>query len=282
MLIGMTGFGRAHYKDRVIELTLQIRSVNSRYFEVAFHMPPNLAYLEDDIRQYLHKRIRRGRVSFNLFLSGVLAGGISVNKELARQYVKTLRKLKKELGLSGEVAVAQLSAFPGVITLQEGRLPEEIIRHRIEKLVAFACDNLLSTRIKEGKALAKDVLSRIANIHKKLSFIKQRVALFIAQKQKLAKGGIVSPEEISAAIKACDISEEITRLYFHLKAFADKASSVRNQNNAIGKELDFIAQEMQREANTMGAKSQDARLGSAVIEIKSQIEKIREQAQNVE
>lgn len=281
MLMGMTGFGRAHFKDKNIELNLQVRSVNSRYFETAFHLPSGLIYLEDDIKKYLHKKIRRGRITFHLSVNGVLPSTVRANNMLARQYVKLLDGLKKELSLSGDISLAQLSGFPGVLVAQESVLPAELIQPTVEKLLSSACGGLLAMRVKEGEALAKDILARLSKIEKKASFIKRRLSLFVTQKRKQAKEK-TNTDEISALIKDCDISEEITRLAFHLKTFIEKVKARNNQHSAIGKELDFISQEMQREANTMGAKSQDVNINSAVIEIKSQIEKIREQLQNVE
>lgn len=281
MIVGMTGFGRAQFKDRHIELNLQMRSVNCRFFETAFHMPQSLVYLEGKIKKYLHKRIKRGRISFNLALSGSLAGKVSVDNELARQYAKRLARLRRELSLSGETTLAQLSAFPGVISLKENSLADKIIWSKIERLLKAACGDLLTMRIKEGRAITKDILARLNTINKKLLFVKRRASLFVANKRRQLKDIIGNAEEISAIIKSCDISEEVMRLGFHCKSFAKKISSSR-RHVPLGKELDFIAQEMQREANTMGAKSQDAHIASAVIEIKSQIEKIREQLQNAE
>jgi uncharacterized protein (TIGR00255 family) len=136
-------------------------------------------------------------------------------------------------------------------------------------------------RIKEGQAVSKDILARANKIRRRLFFVKRRALLVVAAKRRRIKAIAGNIEEISAIIKSCDISEEVTRLGFHLENFTQKIHSNKS-HNPIGKELDFITQEMQREANTMGAKCQDALLGAAIIEIKSQVEKIREQIQNVE
>lgn len=293
----MTGFGQAQFKDTQMELNLQIRSVNHRFFEIIFHIPQNLAYLEGRIKNYLHKRLKRGRFTFDLYISGGLVNRVIVNKEMAKQYFNSLRILTKELCLPGEITLAQVSALPGVLTLKESYLPEQVIWPRIGKLLSAACSDLLSMRLKEGKAISQDIIARTNKINNRLLFVRHRVPLFIANKRrqfKNAAGNIdVSASfsrdsesnrrngDVVAIIKNCDISEEITRLAFHLKNFGRKIKSDRKYN-LVGKELDFVAQEMQREVNTMGAKSQDAHLGAAVIEMKSEIEKIREQLQNAE
>lgn len=281
MIVSMTGFGRAQSRDKQTQLNLQIRSVNCRFFEVAFHMPESLSYLESRIKKYLHARLKRGRISFNFSISGPLAGKATIDKELARQYYNSLRRLRRELSMPGEVTLEQLSSFPGVVSLKENHLPESAIWPKIAKLLSLACNNLLGGRIKEGKAIARDISGRLSTVNKKLLFIRRRLPLVIANKRKQLKGAASNTEEISAIIRNCDISEEIMRLSFHLKNFVRKVNSARCYGPQ-GKELDFIAQEMQREANTIGAKSQDANLSAAVIEIKSQIEKIREQLQNIE
>lgn len=281
MLTGMTGFGRAQVRYNKIHFTLQMSSVNHRFFEVVFHVPPNLIYLEDKIKHYLHKRIKRGRITLSLSVSGSLCSKASLDKELAKEYFRAVCALKKEVSLSGEISLAQLSAMPGVLSLQESELPEEVLWPRIEKLLISACDNLSGMRAKEGEAIEKDVLSRLDKINTKLSFIKRKIPVVIAQKCKRLESSGIGSEEISAAVRNCDIAEEVTRLAFHSKSFATKIKNNRRRL-PLGKELDFITQEMQREANTMGAKAQDVHLSAAVIEIKSQIEKIREQIQNAE
>lgn len=281
MLTGMTGFGRAQIRYKQTQLTLQISSVNHRFFEVSCHIPGGLIYLEDRVKQYLHKKINRGKITFNLFVSGNIAGKISLDKGLAREYFQAMSALKKELSLKEEINLAQLSALPGVLCLSESALPEEVIWPRTEKLLVLACAGLLKMRFREGAAIEKDVLSRLANIGKNLAFIKRRVPKVISKKRARMSASCAGSEEVGAAAKSCDIAEEITRLAFHVKSFALKVKG--NKKRApLGKELDFITQEMQREANTMGAKAQDSHLSSAVIEIKSQIEKMREQIQNAE
>lgn len=281
MVVGMTGFGRAQCQYKQLELTLQMRSVNHRFFEVVFHIPENLIFLEGRIKKYIQGYIRRGRVTVNLSIHGNLGAKVVIEQELARRYFQSLRKLKKALNLSGEISLAQLSSFPGVLRLREAGLSDKIIWAAVEKLLRGACSDLRAMRLKEGRAVSIDMLSRASKIHKKLLFVKRRTPLVIAVKRRRIKEIAGNVEEIGAIIKGCDISEEVTRLEFHLKNFTEKMRSGK-RHNPIGKELDFIAQEMQREANTMGAKCQDAFLGAAVIEIKSQVEKIREQVQNVE
>lgn len=281
MLSGMTGFGRAQARYNKIHLTLQMASVNHRFFEVVFHIPENLICLEEKIKHYLHKRLKRGRIIFNLSVSGNISGKVSLDKELAKEYFQAIRTLRKELSLTEEISLPQLSAMPGVLSLAESRLPEELIWPKIEKLLTAACDNLCGMRFAEGRAIEKDVLARLDKINTKLLFIKRKIPVVIARKCKRLENNGVSSEEINAAVRNCDISEEVTRLAFHLKSFAAKIKNNR-KCPPLGKELDFVTQEMQREANTMGAKAQDVYLSAAVIEIKSQIEKIREQIQNAE
>lgn len=279
MLIGMTGFGRAQFKDKEIEITLQMRSVNHRFFDVAFHLPHNLIYLEEPIKKYLRRRLYRGRITLNLFVAGNLPATINVNEALAKQYIVALRRMRKNLALCGEINSRDVVFFPGVFSLKDSEISKNIWP-KIQGLLSSACDTVIAMRLKEGVALGRDIGARLRKINNRIAFVRRRLQVFAASRRKRIEENGGKAEEANAIIKNCDISEEVMRLEFHTQNFAAKINS-RKRHNLAGKELDFLAQEMQREANTMGAKSQDAPLSGAVVEIKSEIEKIREQVQNV-
>lgn len=275
MIKGMTGFGQAEGNTPSGgKLRLEIRTSNHRFFETAFHLSEGLSFLEERIKKLLQKRIKRGRVTVHLSLEQKSIEKINVSGDLARSYYKRLQGLKRSLGLKDKITIEMIIGLPGVLNLYADQGEKEKIWLYLNNLVFKALDALLEMRRHEGEALYKDITQRIKLIRQSLNAIKQRFSVVIKKK----KGSILNSEELSTFLKDVDITEEMVRLEIFLKNFL----SLIKKGDPCGKELDFIAQELQREANTISAKALDGLTSLSVVRMKSEIEKIREQLQNVE
>jgi len=292
MIKSMTGFGRwkAGFKGGAI--TIEIKTVNHKFFEMTAKLPNHISTFEEKIKEILQKRIKRGKVNLILSYDGAIDKHerVSFNEPLARNYYNALMKLKKKLGVTGEMVVDDLILLPGVLNYEVRE--ESLIKlwPRIKDALDKALGRLVYERMKEGAALHRDLAKRARRIKKMLAAIAKRADLNIGeykkrfdQRVKELSGGQeldTGRLEMEAAIfaKNCDVSEEITRLASHLANFGKTISG----DGEAGKKLDFIAQELHREINTIGAKASDFKISKNVIEIKSEIEKIREQVKNIE
>lgn len=292
MIKSMTGFGRGSVKVKNGKITVEIKTVNHKFFDAAIKLPNNIAVFEEKIKEALQKKIMRGKVSLNLTCDGKLLKDerFAINKEAAKNYHDELIKLKRHLGLSGDITIKELVALPGVLNYEAGNGNLARVWPKVKSAIERAMESLVIDRAKEGKALSADLSARVKKILKLLASIRSRAHLNIdeyrrrfEQKIKMLTGGRdidIGRLEMEVAIfaKNCDISEEITRLKNHLENFSKTISA----GEEVGKKLDFIAQELHREINTIGSKASDFKISKDVIEIKSEIEKIREQAKNLE
>ncbi|MFH0912927.1 MAG: YicC/YloC family endoribonuclease [Candidatus Omnitrophota bacterium] len=271
----MTGFGS---KEMMIlpfgKICLEIRSTNHKFLETVFHLPVGFLSLEERIKKEIETRVKRGRVVCAVNIAGGPANNIFINKRLLKNYVTALKNIQRHSRLKDEVRLDTLIHLPGVLSLSENRISKTQIWPRLRILVRKTVDELVKMRQKEGRALHKYLKSRGQALESGLGIVRSRFKKVIRERVARLK----TAEERSSFLKDTDITEEMERLAFHISNFKEKLSTA----GPIGKELDFIAQEMQREANTMGAKSCDVVVSSRVVQIKSQIEKIREQLQNIE
>lgn len=292
MIKSMTGFGKGKSFSEVGAITVEIRSLNHKYFDLIARLPNHLAMFEDKVRDYVKKQIRRGRINLSVSWEAKekAKSALSLNLCLAKRYYQDLVKLKRNLKLKDDLGISQIVSLPEVIAY--GQKKESLRRFwpHLKKALDQALNKLSRMREAEGKRLMRDLLKRIKrirycleNIEKQLPKAIQRYRKNLLQKVK-ALAGIKKlnqdriAEEVALFVRNSDVSEELTRIKSHLKSFR---SALRNQKEA-GKELDFISQELFREANTVGAKAADFRISRWIIKIKSQIEKMREQLQNVE
>lgn len=275
MLTSMTGFGGKTAEVKPFgKITVELRSTNHKFLETVLHMPEGFMSLEDRIKKEIESQVKRGRINCVINISGSQSPGVSINEKLLKNYLSSLRTIKKKYKVEGDVGLDALINLPGVLSLSESVIPKERIWPELKKLVDGALNNFISMRKKEGRALQVYLKKRTSILNTELTAVKT-----IYKEVSIKKAGqLKTAEEKSSFLKDSDISEEIERLGFHIKNFIHKIS----KPGSVGKELDFIAQEMQREANTIGAKSCDSFLSAKVVHIKSQIEKIREQVQNVE
>jgi uncharacterized protein (TIGR00255 family) len=275
MIKSMTGFAAKELKlGGLGKISVELRSTNHKFLETVLHLPEGFLSLEEGIKKIIEARIKRGRVNCVVNLVGERAGEIFLNKQLLKNYIVELTKAKEQFKIKDGITLDTLLHLPGVLSLAQSSVSGRVSWPRLKTLVSSAVSELVKTRQKEGSALYRYLKNRAQSLDEDLNNVKVRFKKVIVD--RLAK--IKTDEERAAFLKDTDITEEIERLSFHIRNFLKKI----RQNAPIGKELDFIAQEMQREANTMAAKSCDGVLSSKVIQIKSQIEKIREQLQNVE
>jgi len=275
MISSMTGFGSYEEEiDLFGRISVELRCTNHKFSESVFHLPEGMISLEDKLKKEIETKIKRGRVYCVINIKGQMAQGIFVNRKLLKSYLHELASIKKEFKINDGLGLDSLIKLPGILSLRENKPMGMHIWEKLKPIFFQALSNLLKSRQKEGKALEILLKNRSNLLKKDLVFIKQRFA--VAVKKRIKE--IQIEEEKLAFIKGADIAEEIDRLYFHIKNFQHKIA----KGQAIGKELDFITQEMQREANTLAAKSFDMIISGRAVQMKSQIEKIREQVQNIE
>jgi len=290
----MTGFGKASEKSPFGKITAEIKSLNNKNLSVACNPFNGFFLLEEKVKDVFSGQVHRGKVFVKITREG--ASGrktlkkIEVNETVAAEYLKKIKKAQKKLGVKGEIEIQELIGFPGVME-SVSSAKEDKLWPDIKKALEKALKRLIEFRKSEGKRLAKDFTARLAVIKRKIKDItkygRQGVAGYrkklvksikeIAEKEKIDRGRLET--EVALFAKNCDIAEEVTRLEGHIEAYVDAMKKVKTD---VGKKLDFIAQEMQREANTIGSKSNDLRIAKAVIDVKSEIEKMREQIKNVE
>lgn len=292
MVKSMTGFGKGSFRVKGGKITVEIKTVNHKFFDASLRLPTNLTVFEEKINEILQKRLLRGKVMLHLSCDGRLLQDekFSINKRAAKNYYDELVSLKKHLGLADEVTIQELIALPGVIIHDTGDTNLEKAWPKVRAAVESALRSLVDDRAKEGRALAGDLSMRAKKILKALENIKSRAHINIEEYRKRFESKVKAltggrdidmgrlEMEVAIFAKNCDISEEITRLENHLRNF-EKTISLGVE---VGKKLDFIAQELHREINTVGSKASDFKISKSVIEIKSEIEKIREQAKNIE
>lgn len=301
----MTGFGRSEFKSAEGHIRVEIKTVNHKFLEISARIPGHLTEFEDLIRKSVGREISRGKV--NLFISSpdpaVFSSRLLLNENLAREVAHKIGRLKTLLKLSvkdDSLILREVLRTPDLFVKDASSGRRRLFSKDLLRAVDLALESLEQSRILEGKALGKDLRGRLAEIQKALRVIEKRLpALGREYKKSLegrlkeflpAKGGSAAggkngevdrgrlTVEVAQYLKNSDISEEVTRLKSHLQAMGKTLW----ESGEVGRKVDFIAQEMTREANTMGAKSGDAAISARVIQIKGTIEKIREQAQNVE
>jgi uncharacterized protein (TIGR00255 family) len=275
MIRSMTGFGgREKDLPPFGKISVELRSTNHKFVETVLHLPQGFLSLEDKIKSQIEAQIKRGRVTCAVNIIGGANSDVFVNAALLAKYLEAMQKIKARFNLKEEVSLDTLIHLPGVLSLAESVVPKSKIWPQLKVLLEEAIAGLVRTRKKEGTALFRHLSRRAQALNNDTGSVKAHFAKAI--KKKIA--ALKTDEERSSFLKNSDITEELERLGFHGKNLTRKLSA----SGPIGKELDFIAQEMQREANTMGAKSCDAFISAKVVEIKSKIEKIREQVQNIE
>lgn len=292
MIRSMTGYGLGEAVLNGKKFTVEIRSVNHRYSDINIRMPRTMNCLEENVKNFLKDRISRGKI--DVFISFESTSGddyeISLNESLAEAYVKALKKIKENNDVIDDISVSLISKFPDVITINKKEDDKDFLWGLLEKSLIEAFNAFILMREKEGSKLQKDLLEKSLKLEEHLSVIKERSPYLVQEyKIKLEKRlQEILPNhsldenriavEVALFADKCSIDEEIVRLESHISQFRD----IITTEDVVGRKLDFLAQEMNREVNTIGSKANDLQITHSVVELKSEIEKIREQIQNLE
>lgn len=292
MIKSMTGYGKSEQTIDSLNVTVEIKSVNHRYFEFSARVPREYGFLEEKLKKYCNSLITRGKVECYVSVEDLEEREmeVNVNKTLAAGYVKALKELSERFGLKDDISAVTLSRYPDVITLHKASEDEERIWNAVKTVAETAVSKFIEMRETEGSKLRGDILSRADYIIECVEFIEGRSPETVReyneklkQRMKELLGDAAVDEQRllnEAAIYADKIAvdEETVRLRSHISQLRE----FMNSNEAIGRKLDFLVQEINREANTIGSKAQDVDIAKKVIAIKAEVEKIREQVQNIE
>ena len=293
MIRSMTGFGRCEVADGERKFTVEMKGVNHRYLDVNIRMPKKLNFFETSIRNLLKKRIQRGKVDLFISYEDLSEGQVSLkyNEALAQEYLDYFRQMETTFGLENDVRVSTISRCPEVLTMEEQALDEEELWNGLEKALNGAIDQFVATRTLEGENLKKDILEKLSGMLELVGYIEERAPRIIAEYREKLEAKVqelledtqieesrIAAEVVIFADKICT-DEELVRLRSHIVHMKE---TLESSDSGIGRKLDFIAQEMNREANTILSKANDLEVSNVGIDLKTEIEKVREQIQNIE
>lgn len=293
MIKSMTGYGKAILSIDKREYQVEIKSVNHRYFDINVKLPRTISYLEEDIKKKISEKIKRGKIDvFVTFENNSKEGkNIQINKELAKLYINQMRELANEEKIADNIEVIDVAKFPDVLSIKIDE-EDEKIRNELIQVTEGATDRIVEMRSIEGEKIQNDLLKRIGKIENKIEEISIKstglIEEYIVKLERRIKEILKSKEidqsrltqEVVIYADKCSVEEEITRLKSHIYQFRNLISD--NNDGSIGKKLDFIIQEMNRETNTIGSKANNIEITNGVIDIKTELEDIREQVQNIE
>ena len=292
MIKSMTGFGRCEVEEGARKITVEMKSVNHRYLDVNIKMPKKLNFFETAIRNELKNYMQRGKVDIFISYEDMTETNVCVkyNRDLAAEYMKYLWQMSEDFSLDNDVRVSTLSRYPEVLTMEEQSIDEEELWHLLEKAVRGAAESFIETRVKEGENIRDDLLAKLNAMLASVEFIEHRSPQIITEYKQKLKDKVrelledtqidearLLTEVTIFADKVC-VDEELVRLKSHISATKESIK----EGGSIGRKLDFLAQEMNREANTILSKTTDLEISNRAIELKTEIEKVREQIQNIE
>ncbi len=292
MIKSMTGFGRGHQVLNGRDITVEIRAVNHRYYEFSSRLPRSLGYVEDRLKTLLQGRISRGKVEVSVLINNVEAADekITINHEIVKEYIDAMRSVKDEFGLVDDLSLSNILRIPDAFTVVKTETDEEQLWEDIRSTAEEALEHFISMRENEGERMKQDVLSRLAKIEEWVGVVETRSPMVVEDYRKrlydkmcevlsstnIDENRILMEAGIFSEKTAVD--EETVRLRSHIAQFRGMLES----GEPVGRKLDFLVQEMNRETNTIGSKVQDIEVTRIVVDQKSEIEKIREQIQNIE
>ena len=291
MIKSMTGYGRGNISKNDREYQIEIKSVNHRYLDISVKMPRQLSYLEDAIKKEISSKVKRGKIDvFITFNNNSLEGRtIKINTELAHAYIEELKKLAGKENILSDIQVTEISKYPDVLNIQNEQ-DDDKIKEEVIEVLNVAIDNFISMRQAEGSKISEDLIKRLDYIQIKVNeisklstgLIEEYVVKLEARIKEILKNQEIDKQRLAQEVviyaDKCSVEEEITRLNSHIIQF----KNLLNSDEAVGKKLDFIVQEMNRETNTIGSKANNLDITNRVIDLKTQIENIREQIQNIE
>ena len=291
MIKSMTGYGKANLAKQERVYQIEMKSVNHRYLDICVKMPRVLSYLEEEVKKQISSQIKRGKIDvFITFENNSIEDKeIKINTEIAKIYIDELKKLAKQENILDNIEVTEISKLPDVLTIQNNQ-EDETIKEALLEAVSNATENLVQMRSIEGHKMADDLVARIQGIKEKVEeislistgLIEEYVVKLEGRIKEILKNQDIDESRLAQEVviyaDKCSIEEEVTRLKSHISQF----EKLIKTDEAIGKKLDFIIQEMNRETNTIGSKANNLEITNGVIDIKTELENIREQVQNIE
>ena len=291
MIKSMTGYGKANLEKIERTYQIEIKSVNHRYLDISIKMPKAISYLEEDIKKCISKKIQRGKIDVFVTFENNSAEGknIKINTEIAKMYIEQLKKLAESENILSNIEVTDISKYPDVLTIQNNQ-DEDTIKNELMEVTKNAVNQIIEMKEKEGEKIAEDLTRRLEEIQKKIleistlstGLIQEYVVKLKTRVQELLQNQEIDEarlaQEVVIYADKCSVEEELTRLKSHISQFL----GLLEQNKAIGKKMDFLIQEMNRETNTIGSKANNLEITDMVVDIKTELENIREQVQNIE
>jgi len=293
MAKSMTGFGIGEFKDQYYNLSVECKTINHKYLDINPRIPRKLSFLEDKLRFLIKDHLGRGRVDIFVKFETVTSVGSQLvyDAELAKQYYHILKNIKSDFGLEEPISPVDIAKFPDVVKITEAEDDEEILWNMLSDAANKALENLCNMRIMEGKKLEKDILARadllersVCDLEKYTDTIEKEYKdkLYARISELLDDPKVVDEyrlaQEVAIYADKSNITEEIVRFKSHINQLRDTVTA----DEYVGRKMDFLIQEMNREVNTMGSKSSDVSIANLVINMKAELEKIREQVQNIE
>lgn len=293
MAKSMTGFGIGEFKDQYYNLSVECKTINHKYLDINLRIPRKLSFLEDKLRFLIKDHLGRGRVDIFVKFETVTSVGSQLvyDAELAKQYYHILKNIKSDFGLEEPISPVDIAKFPDVVKITEAEDDEEILWNMLSDAANKALENLCNMRIIEGKKLEKDILARadllersVCDLEKYTDTIEKEYKdkLYARISELLDDPKVVDEyrlaQEVAIYADKSNITEEIVRFKSHVNQLRDTVTA----DESVGRKMDFLIQEMNREVNTMGSKSSDVSIANMVINMKAELEKIREQVQNIE
>ena len=291
MIKSMTGYGKDSLTQNSREYQIEIKSVNHRYLDISIRMPKQLTYLEEEIKKEISSKIKRGKIEvFITYQNNSREGiNININREIAKAYIHELQELAKQENIGANIEVIDIARMPDVLNVTSNQ-DDETIKTEILQATKIATEQLVNMKSIEGKKIAEDLQHRIDNIKTKIlkissistGLIDEYIVKLEKRVKEILKTNVVDENRLAQEVviyaDKCSIEEEVTRLKSHIVQFENMLQS----DEAIGKKLDFIIQEMNRETNTIGSKANNLDIVNGVVDIKTELENIREQIQNIE
>ena len=273
MIKGMTGFGSAQLTFGEVKAILEIKTLNHRYFDISYYLPIGFSLVEAKMLPIIKSEIERGKITVSLKIVEKPQPAVSLNKAVVKKYLAHANALRRELKLKNDLTLSHVIALPGVTETKEGAIDPKNMWPAIEKALRKVMTDLMVMRSREGRSLSADVRDKLGRMKTQLKTIRVRAkVILVSEKKKM------TDEEFKSFQKGADVNEELSRMAHYI----DEVAGLLKAGPGAGKKMDFIAQEMQRETNTIGSKLQTKAVSNAVIALKSKIEKIREQSQNIE
>ncbi len=291
MIKSMTGYGRGNLEKEQRTYLVEIKSLNHKYSDITVKMPRTINYLEEKVKRQIQSKITRGKIE--VFISfennSIIGKEVKINKELAQIYIKELKQIATENNLDTNIPITEISKMPEVLNIQNN-IDEPLIWDELNNCIAIALDSFIEMRKEEGKRIEQDIEQRINNVEENVlkiskystGLVEEYIVKLESRIKELLNTNVVDKDRLAQEIviyaDKTSVEEELTRLKSHIMQF----KKLLKEENAIGKKLDFLMQEMNRETNTIGSKTNNLNITNLVIEIKTQLEDIREQIQNIE